>query len=76
MMVTDRYRTVVDGVPVELTFAFFDDPDMTASEYGWLMHINGESRMGVFATKAEALSLAAELIADDQSHVTPTQHAA
>lgn len=67
MMVTDRYRTEVAGVPVLLTFAFFDEMDMTAAEWGWLMHIDGQRRMGVFPTKAEALETAAELIADDRA---------
>ncbi len=57
-----RRRLVLDDRPVVIEFVFFDESAMTAKEYGWMVKIDGERRMGVFDRYDDALAHAEELV--------------
>lgn len=59
-----RRRLVMDGHPVVIEFVFFDESEMTAKEYGWMVKVDDERRMGVFDRYEEAVEHAEELVTD------------
>jgi hypothetical protein len=73
--ITDWKRLEIEGHDVELRFFIFDTSQalneeryqrehMEASDYGWMVTIDGVQHMGVFPRLDEAVEQARGLIAD------------
>lgn len=85
--ITDWKRVEIDGHDVELRFLIFDTSPalseeryqrehMEAHDYGWMITIDGQQRMGVFPRLDDAVEQARTLIADMDTQALPLREAA